>query len=104
MRLLCAALCAAFFATGAHAVSDMGDKPEWYACEKNADCAFGIGPCSEVVGVNKNFVKEFNQDASRRGAVIDCADQIVSNGKALRAVCVGSRCDVKPKPIYRSAH
>ena len=101
MRLLCAALCAAFFATGAHAVSDMGDKSEWYACEKDADCAIERDYCSNLASINKQHQSVYQKWAHLTGTMVSCETSLpILNQEQLHAVCAEKICTINPQPQF----
>ena len=110
MRFLCAAICAAFFATGAlpafaYDSSNAYDKPEWYACEQDAECIAQRDPCGFPAAVNKAHSRVYSEWSSNAAKVRDCATlDSSSNEPKLRLICLEKKCVLKSDPTYRSAH
>jgi hypothetical protein len=81
--------------------SDMDEKPEWYACEKDADCAIDAGLCYGIVAINKNAQVNYEEYLHKTRPVIDCpVGGALLNKDKVRAICVGQKCILNPKPIY----
>ncbi len=79
----------------------MGDKPEWYACEKDADCAIASDVCGWIKGVNYHYRTVFEATVKEKNKVMDCSYQgEIANRNKLKSVCRKNMCEIEGKPIY----
>jgi len=95
VRFLVAALGAAFFAMGeavAKPLEDvgLGDKAEWYSCKKDKDCVPEESIYGGVIGVNKQYHKNYQAWLNEIKY-----ERVGALPKNLEAVCIEDLCTQK---------
>lgn len=77
-------------------------KPEWFACEQDADCGRAEAVCGDPQGVNLSRYKEYRAHLDAVRPVVECSmHRKVINLRELHSVCRQKQCSFEPAPHYR---
>jgi hypothetical protein len=75
------------------AAAQNGPPARWFRCEKNEECIFAKGFCTENMVINRQYEKQYNE-LEKKNANLQCPTYIKRLPEA-KPECVGGYCAIR---------